>query len=152
MIFLKNILNINPTIATMKAPRHLLNATEVKTCESEVKPHHTSKCWMTLYSSQIFKQNSLVELCQRKTFYCNASSANFTKLSNTLKQFVRKLWTNCLSVFDHFVGLGLQGLRFYLTKIFLSLINAQVSTLVKTCQVETKPVCKYFFSWRYQSL
>ena len=35
----------------------------------------------------------------------NPLSANFTKWSNTLKQFVGKLPTNCLSVFDHFVGL-----------------------------------------------
>ena len=37
-------------------------------------------------------------------------SANFTKWSNTLKQFVGKLPTNCLSVFDHFVGLMLKVL------------------------------------------
>ena len=34
-----------------------------------------------------------------------------TKWSNTLKQFVGKLPTNCLSVFDHFVGLALKGLK-----------------------------------------
>ena len=39
------------------------------------------------------------------------SSANFTKWSNTLKQFVGKLPTSCLSVFDYFVGLALKGLR-----------------------------------------
>ena len=38
-------------------------------------------------------------------------SANFTKWSNTLKQFVGKLSTNSLSVFDHFVGLALKGLK-----------------------------------------
>ena len=32
----------------------------------------------------------------------NPLSANFTKWSNTLKQFVGNLSTNCLSVFDHF--------------------------------------------------
>ena len=37
-------------------------------------------------------------------------SVNFTKWSNTLKQFVGKLPTNCLSVFDYFVGLALKGL------------------------------------------
>ena len=36
-------------------------------------------------------------------------SANFTKWSNTLKQFVEKFLTNCLSVFDHFVELVLKG-------------------------------------------
>ena len=35
----------------------------------------------------------------------NPLSASFTKWSNTLKQFVGKLPTNCLSVFDYFAGL-----------------------------------------------
>ena len=51
--------------------------------------------------------------------YCSANneellnrfSTNFTKWSNTLKQFVGNLSMNCLSVFDHFVGLVLKGLR-----------------------------------------
>ena len=38
-------------------------------------------------------------------------SVNPTKCSNTLKQFVDKLSTSCLNVFDHFVGLTLTGLR-----------------------------------------
>ena len=37
-------------------------------------------------------------------------SANPTKWSNTLKEFVGNLPRNHLSVFDHFVGLGLKGL------------------------------------------
>ena len=37
-------------------------------------------------------------------------SANPTKWSNTLKQFVGNLPTNCLSVFDHFVIWALKGL------------------------------------------
>ena len=41
----------------------------------------------------------------------NPLSANFTKWSNTLKQFDGKLPTNCLSLFDHFVGLALKGLN-----------------------------------------
>ena len=41
----------------------------------------------------------------------NPLSAKFMKWSNTLKQFVGKLPTNCLSVFDHFVGLALKGLK-----------------------------------------
>ena len=39
----------------------------------------------------------------------NPLSANPTKWSNTLKQFVGNLPTNCLSVFDHFVILALKG-------------------------------------------
>ena len=40
----------------------------------------------------------------------NPLSANPTKWSNTLKQFVGNLPTNCLSVFDHFVKLALNGI------------------------------------------
>ena len=43
-------------------------------------------------------------------FLLNPLSANPTKWSNTLKQFVGNL-PNCLSVFDHFVILALKGLR-----------------------------------------
>ena len=39
----------------------------------------------------------------------NPLSANPTKWWNTRKQFVGKLPTNCLSVFDHFMGLALEG-------------------------------------------
>ena len=44
----------------------------------------------------------------------NPLSANPTKWSNTLKQFVGKLLRHCLSVFDYFVGLALKGLSDYL--------------------------------------
>ena len=40
----------------------------------------------------------------------NPLSANPTKWSNTPEQFVGNLPANCLSVFDHFVGLALKGL------------------------------------------
>ena len=40
----------------------------------------------------------------------NPLSANPTQWSNTLKQFVSFLLTNCLSLFDHFVGLAYKGL------------------------------------------
>ena len=41
----------------------------------------------------------------------NLLSANTTKWSNTLKQCVGNVATNCLSVFDHFTGLVLRGLK-----------------------------------------
>ena len=44
-------------------------------------------------------------------FNINPLSASITKWSNTLKQIFGKLPTNCLSVFDHFVGLALKGLK-----------------------------------------
>ena len=43
-------------------------------------------------------------------FASNPLSAKILKWSNTLKQFVGNPATNCLSVFDHFVGLALKGL------------------------------------------
>ena len=51
-------------------------------------------------------------------------SANPTKLSNTLKQFVGNLPTNCLSVFDRFVGLVLKGLTFASELKFLKWLHA----------------------------
>ena len=39
----------------------------------------------------------------------NPLSSSLIKWSNTLKQFVGKLPTNCLSVFHHFVGLARNG-------------------------------------------
>ena len=45
-------------------------------------------------------------------FPTNILSFNPTKWSNTLKQFVGKLPTNFLSVFDHFVGMVLKELTY----------------------------------------
>ena len=58
---------------------------------------------------------------QSYTFF-NSLSANSTKWSNTLKQFVEILPTNFLSVFDHFVGLALKGLRVKKTLVRLSVL------------------------------
>ena len=41
----------------------------------------------------------------------NSLIANRTKWSNTLKQFVCNLPTNCFGVLDHFVILALKGLK-----------------------------------------
>ena len=49
---------------------------------------------------------------QKLLLVINPLSGNFTKWSDTLKQFVSKLPMNCFSVFDHFVGLVLKGLKF----------------------------------------
>ena len=59
----------------------------------------------------------------------NPLSANFTKLSNILKQVVGKLLTSCLSVFDHFVGLALKRLKY--VKVIMVFINVflQLSTV-----------------------
>ena len=49
--------------------------------------------------------------------FSNALNANPTKWSNTFKQFVGKLPRNCLSVFDHFVGLAFKVLKRLVTAI-----------------------------------
>ena len=67
--------------------------------------------------------SSILTLCAHfsKWSVVNESSPNFgfsinplypnpTKWSNTLKQFVGNLPTNCLSVLDHFVVLALKGI------------------------------------------
>ena len=54
--------------------------------------------------------------CHRAQDFHNPLSDNITKWSNTLKQFVC-MPTNCLSVFDHFVGLALKGLSFEISKV-----------------------------------
>ena len=67
----------------------------------------------------------------------NPLSANFTKWSNTLKEFVGKLPTNCLSVFDHFVGLALKGLKntraltSFTQRLFLSIPSLFASIMSK---------------------
>ena len=52
----------------------------------------------------------------------NPLSANPTKWSNTLKQFVGNLPKNCLRVFDHFVGLALKRLT-HLSQAFNYLVE-----------------------------
>ena len=63
----------------------------------------------------------------------NPLSANFTKWSNKPKQFVANLPTNCLSVFEHFVGLALKGLKgdFRIFKYFLYLKEIFLASKIK---------------------
>ena len=58
----------------------------------------------------------------------NPLSANPTKRSNTLKQFVGNLLTNFLSVFDHFVKLTLKGLT---GQLRLQRLIKQIAHLLK---------------------
>ena len=56
-------------------------------------------------------QSLLITLVSFTKQLINPLYANPTKWSNTLKQFIGNLPTNCLSVFDHFVKLTLKGLK-----------------------------------------
>ena len=65
---------------------------------------------VNLYFSE-FSFPSFLRISQLFVFLVlNPLSANATKWSNTLKQLVGKLPTNCLGVFDHFVILALKEL------------------------------------------
>ena len=68
----------------------------------------------------------------------NPLNANSTKWSNTLKQFVGNLPTNCLSVFDHFVGLALKGLT-----------RTQIPTLL--CRYCKTVILICSWKWKYRS-
>ena len=63
---------------------------------------HLKSC--QIFIREIFCKNS------KRLSAANPLNANPTKWSNTLKQFVGNLPTNCLSVLDHFVGLALKRL------------------------------------------
>ena len=60
--------------------------------------------------------------CSSVDFGCglsvNTLSVNSRGWSNPLKQFVGKVPTNCLSVFDHFGRLALKGSRYYVRVFF----------------------------------
>ena len=104
-----------------------------------VKPYVHGNCETCNYSSTTFsivKQEAIQIICTRQKSLrkfvrvrelllliqnlFNPLSSNFIKWSNTLKQFVGKLPWNCLSLFDHFVGLALKGLKYKKKKQSLS--------------------------------
>ena len=60
--------------------------------------------------STITNRNARIDNLNIFFMLLNPLGANPRKWSSTLKQFVGKLPTNRLSVFDHFVGLTLKGL------------------------------------------
>ena len=62
------------------------------------------------FPTTMFEGSGSLRLPKSKSIL-NSLSANPTKWPNTLKQFVGKLPTNCLSVFGHFVNLTLKGLK-----------------------------------------
>ena len=71
----------------------------------------TSYVYLRLTANTVFPCAVYSELRRKNSGNINPLSANPTKWSNTLKQFVGNLPTNCLSVFDDFVNLALKGLN-----------------------------------------
>ena len=90
----------------------------VKDCNLTQKGLHHVPCTRCFwkFSSQLLYRHlweSVRSSIMKFLFYIiiKPLSANFTKWSYTLKQFARNLPTNCLSVFDHFMGLAHKGLK-----------------------------------------
>ena len=80
----------------------------------------------------------------------NPLSVNFTKWSNTLKQFVCNMPTNCLSVFGHFVGLALNRLNsdtrhsvYQLFAMASCSVNTNNSNVVFIRKVHHRLKCKF---------
>ena len=69
---------------------------------------------LVILNTSVFKISKSKFITTFRTPVNYPLSANFTKWSNTLKQFFGKLLANCLSVFDHFVGLALKGLTVHI--------------------------------------
>ena len=65
---------------------------------------------LRLESSTILHQLNIQKL-MTEIITVNPLSAKLIKWPNPLKQFIDNLPTNCLSVFGHFVGLTLKGLK-----------------------------------------
>ena len=78
---------------------------------------------------QDFWQKRLLELfieVKHVFTWVSPLSTNFRKWSNALKQFVGKLPTNCLSVFGHFVGLALKGLKYSMSSMNHHLFSQKI--------------------------
>ena len=72
-----------------------------------------------------FGPNNFILSTMQADYGINSLSANPTKSSNTLKQFVGNLLTNCLSVLDHFMQLALKGLKLSNFGLMAMLSNLQ---------------------------
>ena len=111
-----------------------------KSTKSSTKHYNSKKCHMFCEMFCFASQNVL-----------NPLSTNITKWSNTLKQFVVKLSTNCLSVFDHFVGLVLKGLRHFFKYClsFLYPLKILILTIFSNYFLHSSLI--HFFIWKSSS-
>ena len=82
--------------------------TDINSYSDQAEPHIE-----TLIKNQLKEMGStkIIMTLYVRWKKLNPLNTKFTKWPNTLKQFVGKLPTNCLSVFGHFVGLAFKGLK-----------------------------------------
>ena len=82
---------------------------QIEEAIEEIESQENSKNKLGL--RKINSSNDILSPVKTSQGEFNPLSANRTKWLNTLKQFVGNWPTNCLSVFDHFVGWALKGLQ-----------------------------------------
>ena len=95
-----------------------------------------------LRTNGIFQYISIVLTLRERHF--NDLSANLTKWSNALKQFLGNLPTTCLNVFDHFVNLTFKRLKLKYT--LLLFIRLETKIAVKSRRTVKKPL-KIIIEW-----
>ena len=96
-----------------------------------------TNCFVSVFDHFVGFQEKKAWLIHLNSLKCFLS-ANFTKRSNTLKQFVGTLPTNCFSAFDHFVGLVFKDLT-----ISLSVLDRLSFGQLLKLSVRQKQICFY---------
>ena len=101
----------------------------------------------------VYANNLCCSYINKTKILINPLSAKTTKWSNTLKQFVGKQPTNCLSVFDHFMELTLKGLNIvvhHMLNKMLQILNRykiRPNTLPKYPQIGLLRNLSFCYTW-----
>ena len=107
------------TTATISNYRNLKRASELGDIPFSIVWENNEIHSLRFYQKYLFFTLTLI-FCLAgmvlKKLILNPLSVSFTKLSNTPKQFIGNLPTNCLSESGHFVGLALKTLIQFTTK------------------------------------
>ena len=107
------------TTATISHDRNLKRASELGDIPFSIVWENNEIHSLRFYQKYLFFTLTLI-FCLAgmvlKKLILNPLSVSFTKLSNTPKQFIGNLPTNCLSESGHFVGLALKTLIQFTTK------------------------------------
>ena len=96
----------------------------------------------TFFTRYFFKKVPSKIFGRVQNFEGNPLSINLTKCSNTLKQFVGNLATNCLRVFDHFVGLALKELTHKISRLHTPKRSTRPELSYKKGVLESFAKCK----------
>ena len=99
-------------ISTRAKLKHFFTMHGTRLTLRSTTAHHSLICEHFLKEANEATDKWVQNLGKYLPIWFNPLSANFTKWSNILKQFVGKLATNCLSMFGHFGELAIKGLIF----------------------------------------